>query len=607
MNLPVTIDLSELTINIENVTGLHTCNVCIRKAQAEYVYNILAIEGAHRKDGPVTWIKFFDMQLHPQNGFDPKEYIAFVWGLDVQNNIIAEGVSEPFSLNPGQISFIKDRLKKPSPEPVVSTSQEVEVAEEETEGLANQDILTPPQVEQPEPAINGKHSNIPVTDESVQTPVPENSDNVSKAAAEEALRAQKLAFEAQLAELKTVHEEELASALKAKLAELEKAHEEEKRNLAKMSQDATDKLKEELASGISAASKENADIKLKLEQELARLEKAIADVQSVPQSITPTPVTGTQTPPTAAAQQAQQSTPPAPTAAAQPANTTGAQQTPTQTVPQQAQQTPAPTDEPTPANSDAAAQATNARAGASRFQWNPSMPAWLAALIVVLLLIAAGLAFWQNSPTLNVGPNDRSGNGNQAEIMRLMDENNRLKSGQMRASAAPVPDSGVLHENVTVNGTNVSVTLPAKARSDSGHSITIGQISGNQNTVAINDNRQTLVHPNGWPLDWKETLPTVNVCKEIQESGVYTFVLPPRGVQAILAPEPGWYVEVNSEDMLDADVKYGDDNVCLDYAVGPDNQRIKGNQIRIRPKTHQSRDVSVRVKIVSPQDQQLEP
>jgi len=114
------------------------------------------------------------------------------------------------------------------------------------------------------------------------------------------------------------------------------------------------------------------------------------------------------------------------------------------------------------------------------------------------------------------------------------------------------------------------------------------------NRIKIIDNRQTIVHPNGWPIDWKPTLPIV-VASTLQE-GVYTFILPPRGVQCIQVPK-GWCIGPAMEDMVHIDVKYGNDDMCFDFHIGAPGQEVNGNQMRFRSKAVESEDIIVLIRI----------
>jgi len=208
-------------------------------------------------------------------------------------------------------------------------------------------------------------------------------------------------------------------------------------------------------------------------------------------------------------------------------------------------------------------------------------------IIIILLLLVIAFLINETAPS---------------QSQEEPDHVNMEKEAAMKKVIAPIPIPTT--KKVTVGKDNdLSFTVPNTPQ-DGGATATINTLNNSQfgdnalievnNKIEITDNRQTIVHPNGWPIDWKPTLPTV--LASALPAGVYTFVLPPRGVQCIQVPE-GCYVEPAQEDMLRIDVKYGTDNTCFDYGIGAPGQEVSGTQIRFRPKAFESGDVTVRIHI----------
>ena len=288
--------------------------------------------------------------------------------------------------------------------------------------------------------------------------------------------------------------------------------------------------------------------------------------------------------------------------------------------------TPAPTPQPaqaanpTPTPPTAAAGATATETDdepeevhhARRFVWNGLHTT---ILVIILATVAALLILSSN----NFAPSSEklADMGDEAEIIRLQEESNRTKikavADSQKSAAALVPTPVVLDaEEKAFTGKGGDLSLaPSSIRDGARASVNMLNNSkfGDNARIEVNnkidihdnrqDNRQAIVHPNGWPLDWRPTLPVV-VASDLPK-GVSTFIIPLRGVQCIRVPV-GWYIEPAMQDMAHIDVKYGNDTMCFDYGIGQPGNEISGNytQIRIRPKGHEQTDVTVRVMVTPP-------
>ncbi len=242
-----------------------------------------------------------------------------------------------------------------------------------------------------------------------------------------------------------------------------------------------------------------------------------------------------------------------------------------------------------------------------RFVWRASHSATL--VIILLAIVAAALILWNNSVPSSEKLADT---GDKAELIRLQEEMNQAKikdvAGSQKPATPVVPTPVTLEtEGKTLDNKHVDpYSAPSSIRDGARASVNMLNNSsfGDNARIEVNnkinihdnrqDNRKTIVHPNGWPLDWRPTLPTV-VVSDIQ-CGIHDIILPPRGVQCFELAH-GWRVEVAREDMPLLDAKYGNDDHCFDYTLGKPGNRLYGNQVRIRPKAHQYKDVTVTVSI----------
>jgi|GEM_PF-3346876 len=539
----VTIDIDQLTVNIRDIPGMFTFHVCIRDANTDErgIYNILQRENIpvlSQGQGEVTWVKFFDLHPHPTNSFHEGQFLAFVIILDKEGSQIAEGVSEPFHLTEGAIKFIRETYAANYPATSITVTEIIKTTETETKKVAGDDLGIHI------PGKNKDHVIDPTSPQSPITPALSISD-VNAYALKETQK--------QLAEAQKSHEAEVKRITKERRTKVTRTRLQKQQEIALQrqlseQQEQIEREKEKVTTQAAAHERErqrDQDILATAQKQLREANERAAQTVA-----NPAPTTGTAPPPATAPAAAQEETP---------------------------RQENAPR--------RAAAAPSLITAWFRVFGTRRLSP--ISIIIIILLLLVIAFLINETAPS---------------QSQEEPDHVNMEKEAAMKKVIAPIPIPTT--KKVTVGKDNdLSFTVPNTPQ-DGGATATINTLNNSQfgdnalievnNKIEITDNRQTIVHPNGWPIDWKPTLPTV--LASALPAGVYTFVLPPRGVQCIQVPE-GCYVEPAQEDMLRIDVKYGTDNTCFDYGIGAPGQEVSGTQIRFRPKAFESGDVTVRIHI----------
>ncbi len=613
--LEVTIDLENYTVNITNIPGLHTCHIRVQKAEGRGVHNLLKGDDLPVKEGEVTWIKLFDLHPHVDNGLHEGDFITFVVGLDESGSEIAAGDSGHFHLTEGQMKFIKKTYatNHPPASPLSPRVEEVEdaavEASDDTDEARN--IQASPEIPPATTTDTDVEENLteatpateaPATDQPPTPPatvVPPMATPSPEEVAAYALEQ----MQKQLKEKDDAHVKELERVKAEKDAELERlqnaraAQTKQVAELQRVTSLAEQKLAAERAT-LQRAEREqrqrqeqeqaaNAERQRLHEEEIANLRQLLAAVARVQQA---------------------QAANPAPAAAA------------TQT--------------PTPPTAAAGAAATEPDNGHRRKPLKASwLNAWLrwkptgkTVLLIIAIVLAAGFIAWylmyQGNPlakTKSPSPvPDLATNSEQdkalREQVRLQEEINRMKLERDAAKKAATPtsqspiilDTG--DKTPTEKDTDHSLVAPSSIRDGARASVNMlnnGTFGDNarievNNKIDIQDNRQDNrqfhLDPDRWTKDWNPTLPWIEASD--LPCGYSTILLPPREVQGIRLT-PQYDVEVCSYDMPDIDVKIGTATHCYTYRVGPDGKKLKGSQMRICPKPHQS-DVLVEILMIPP-------
>jgi hypothetical protein len=258
-----------------------------------------------------------------------------------------------------------------------------------------------------------------------------------------------------------------------------------------------------------------------------------------------------------------------------------------------------------PANPEPAA-AQPATAQHVRRYWFPTFWSSLGTLwkvVLLLFVLIAGLALIQWLPLKTLVTIGQSRADAQSEIVRQQNEINRLKIEQVNQGSAtitsPVTHLPATHALSSTGGSNVHMTLPSNNSDRAANASinlmgnTFGDNAKVKNHIEINDNRTTLVHPNGWPKGWEPTLPTLFAGRDLQ-CGIHEFILEPREVQR-LCVLPGWYIEPAMEAMAHIDVKQGTSEAQQDHLIGKPGEEVSGTEMRLRPKAHEHATVTVRI------------